>query len=83
MDPMTKMEIINDSLGGKHDHQHPRVDLGMQQRRVFRREGIFGRHKLALRISPQKTWEGAIGGFIFSLITGHGKGVFPSVDELS
>ncbi|HET7152366.1 MAG TPA: phosphatidate cytidylyltransferase [Candidatus Kapabacteria bacterium] len=29
----------------------------------------IGRHKLALRISPNKTWEGAIGGFVFSIIT--------------
>jgi phosphatidate cytidylyltransferase len=28
---------------------------------------IFGKHKLFERISPKKSWEGAIGGFIFSI----------------
>ncbi len=30
----------------------------------------FGRHKLAERISPKKTWEGSILGFVFTIITG-------------
>lgn len=29
---------------------------------------IFGRHKLFERISPKKTWEGFIGGLIFSVV---------------
>lgn len=28
----------------------------------------FGRHRLFLRVSPKKSWEGAISGFIFSVI---------------
>jgi phosphatidate cytidylyltransferase len=31
---------------------------------------FFGKHKLFERISPKKTWEGSIGGFIFAVIAG-------------
>lgn len=31
---------------------------------------LFGRHKLWERISPKKTWEGFIGGLIFTMIVG-------------
>jgi len=29
----------------------------------------FGKHRLFLRVSPKKSWEGAISGFVFSIIT--------------
>jgi phosphatidate cytidylyltransferase len=30
----------------------------------------FGRHKLFERVSPKKTWEGAIGGLVFGMLMG-------------
>jgi phosphatidate cytidylyltransferase len=29
----------------------------------------FGKHRLFLRVSPKKSWEGAIAGFVFSILT--------------
>ena len=29
----------------------------------------FGKHKLFPRVSPNKSWEGAIAGFVFAIIT--------------
>ena len=29
---------------------------------------LFGKHKMNERISPKKTWEGFLGGFVFSII---------------
>lgn len=31
---------------------------------------LFGKHKLAERISPKKTWEGSIIGFLFTILSG-------------
>ena len=43
----------------------------------------FGRHKMSPLISPKKTWEGAVGGVLFSMATGalfasFARGVFPA-----
>ena len=32
---------------------------------------MFGKHKLMERISPKKTWEGSIGGFVFVMIAAY------------
>ncbi len=32
---------------------------------------LFGKHKLLVRISPKKTWEGALGGLIFAIIVSY------------
>lgn len=32
---------------------------------------IFGKHRLWEKVSPKKSWEGAIGGFVFTLLGGY------------
>lgn len=36
----------------------------------------FGKHALFLRISPKKTWEGTIGGIVFTILTAWGIAIF-------
>jgi len=42
---------------------------------------LFGRTKLFERISPKKTWEGTIGGILFTLILGYIIGAFINQGE--
>ncbi len=37
---------------------------------------LLGKHKLYERISPKKTWEGTIGGFIFTIVAGYTLSMF-------
>jgi len=36
----------------------------------------FGKHKLFERVSPKKTWEGSIGGLLFSLFAAYLLSIF-------
>jgi phosphatidate cytidylyltransferase len=43
----------------------------------------FGRHKLIRQISPKKTWEGTLAGFLFAILTSVGISQFtPVIDTL-
>ncbi|MBK6281354.1 MAG: phosphatidate cytidylyltransferase [Draconibacterium sp.] len=42
---------------------------------------MLGKHKICVRISPKKSWEGLIGGTVFAVITGIVNSLF--FDELS
>lgn len=45
---------------------------------------LFGKHRLFERISPKKSWEGTIGGFIVACIAGFFMtGIFPELDRSS
>jgi phosphatidate cytidylyltransferase len=43
---------------------------------------LFGKHKLWERISPKKTWEGFIGGLLFTVATGFCIGYFAISDRV-
>lgn len=43
----------------------------------------FGKHKLFERVSPKKTWEGSIGGFVLTLIAAYGFSFISLFDDIS
>ena len=71
--PFSILQIIPLQTGGKYDHQ---IVLGIfiliwiNDTFAYLVGRKLGKHKLFERISPKKTIEGFIGGFIFSLIGG-------------
>lgn len=70
--PMVSMLVI----ARTDDHYAPAWVLGLMSLVVandvfaYFTGSLLGRTKLLERISPKKTWEGAIGGAVFTLLTG-------------
>jgi phosphatidate cytidylyltransferase len=62
----TKMEMLN----GRYILLGYFIILWTSDSMAYVTGKLLGKHKIAPAISPGKTWEGVIGGFVFSLVAG-------------